>query len=210
MRTPRSTSDRIRTRAAVSASAQFAREPALQDAVRRLQAGQTLLLLFLGAEDADEDACVPRSGEVSTPVTVTKPILGSLRSPTASDKDLTDSLVHASHAAGHAGIQPRVALHALALAAVAAWCFVTALAGGLSGSCSETSACRPSAHLFEPRPPEPAQTSASRGSPAATAAVTQGARRRIHWRVFWWMVPPSVVGASSAASSPAPYRGRQC
>src|SRR5216117_463090 len=38
---------------------QLACQPALQDAVRRLQAGQALLLPLLGAEDTDEDARVP-------------------------------------------------------------------------------------------------------------------------------------------------------
>src|SRR5436190_17455161 len=35
-------------------------QPALQDAVRRLQAGQALSLLLHGAEDADEDPRVPQ------------------------------------------------------------------------------------------------------------------------------------------------------
>src|SRR5438477_11411540 len=38
---------------------QFAGQPALQDTVRRLQAGQALLLLLLGTEDTDEDPRVP-------------------------------------------------------------------------------------------------------------------------------------------------------
>ena len=33
------------------------------------------------------------------------------------------------------------------------------------------------------------------GVAAATAAVTQLRAGRIHWRIFWWMAPPSIVGA---------------
>ena len=88
-----------------------------------------------------------------------------------------------------------MALHALALAAIAAWCFLTAFAGGLVGLVlgnirlpalllvSSTAAAGAGANI------------GVSGVAAATAAVTQVRAGRIHWRVFWWMVPPSVVGA---------------
>src|SRR5207253_3084228 len=69
-----------------------------------------------------------RSGEVSTPVTVTKPILGSLSSPTASDSTWRTASLTRRIRPLMPGIQPGVALHALALAAVAAWCFLPATA----------------------------------------------------------------------------------
>lgn len=174
---------------------QFAREPALQDAVRRLQAGQTLPLLFLGAENADEHACVSeiRRGLDSCDRDEADP-----RVLEVSDRlrqHLTDSLVHASHAAGHAGIQPRVALHALALAAIAAWCFLTAFAGGLVGLVLGNIRL-PALLLVSSTPAAGAGANIGvSGVAAATAAVTQVRAGRIHWRVFWWMVPPSVVGA---------------
>src|SRR5256714_1510048 len=112
---------------------QLAGQPALQDAVRRLQAGQALSLLLLGAEDADEDPRVPqirrrldsRHGDEPDPRVFE--LTDRLR------QHLADGFVDASHPVAHHWYSTRVALHALALAAVAAWCFVTALAGGLVG-----------------------------------------------------------------------------
>jgi len=88
------------------------------------------------------------------------------------------------------GIQPGVALHALALAAVAAWCFLTALAGGLVGLVLGNIRL-PAVLLISSSPAAGAGANIGvSGIAAATAAVTQ-----VHWRVFWWMAPPSVVGA---------------
>jgi len=88
-----------------------------------------------------------------------------------------------------------VALHALALAAVAAWCFVTALAGGLVGLVLGNIRL-PALLLISSSPAAGAGANIGvSGIAAATAAVTQVRAGRIHWRVFWWMAPPSVVGA---------------
>ena len=93
------------------------------------------------------------------------------------------------------GIQPRVALHALALAAVAAWCFVTALAGGLVGLVLGNIRL-PALLLVSSSPAAGAGANIGvSGIAAATAAVTQVRAGRIHWRVFWWMAPPSIAGA---------------
>jgi len=89
----------------------------------------------------------------------------------------------------------RVALHALALAAVAAWCFVTALAGGLVGLVLGNIRL-PALLLISSSPAAGAGANIGvSGVAAATAAVTQVRAGRIHWRVFWWMAPPSVIGA---------------
>ena len=88
-----------------------------------------------------------------------------------------------------------MALHALALAAVAAWCFVTALAGGLVGLVLGNIRL-PALLLISSSPAAGAGANIGvSGVAAATAAVTQVRAGRIHWRVFWWMAPPSVVGA---------------
>jgi uncharacterized membrane protein YfcA len=88
-----------------------------------------------------------------------------------------------------------VALHALALAAIAAWCFLTAFAGGLVGLVLGNIRL-PALLLVSSTPAAGAGANIGvSGVAAATAAVTQVRAGRIHWRVFWWMVPPSVVGA---------------
>src|SRR6476619_2721901 len=98
-------------------------------------------------------------------------------------------------ASDHGWYSTRVALHALALAAVAAWCFVTALAGGLVGLVLGNIRL-PALLLISSSPAAGAGANIGvSGVAAATAAVTQIRAGRIHWRVFWWMAPPSVVGA---------------
>ena len=98
-------------------------------------------------------------------------------------------------ASDHDWYSTRVALHALALAAVAAWCFVTALAGGLVGLVLGNIRL-PALLLISSSPAAGAGANIGvSGVAAATAAVTQVRAGRIHWRVFWWMAPPSVVGA---------------
>lgn len=88
-----------------------------------------------------------------------------------------------------------MALHALALAAIAAWCFLTAFAGGLVGLVLGNIRL-PALLLVSSTPAAGAGANIGvSGVAAATAAVTQVRAGRIHWRVFWWMVPPSVVGA---------------
>ena len=98
-------------------------------------------------------------------------------------------------ASDHDWYSTRVALHPLALAAVAAWCFVTALAGGLVGLVLGNIRL-PALLLISSSPAAGAGANIGvSGIAAATAAVTQVRAGRIHWRVFWWMAPPSVVGA---------------
>ena len=88
-----------------------------------------------------------------------------------------------------------MALHALALAAIAAWCFLTAFAGGLVGLVLGNIRL-PALLLVSSTPAAGAGANIGvSGVAAATAAVTQVRAGRIHWRVLWWMVPPSVVGA---------------
>ena len=88
-----------------------------------------------------------------------------------------------------------MALHALALAAVAAWCFVTALAGGLVGLVLGNIRL-PALLLVSSSPAAGAGANIGvSGLAAATAAVTQVRAGRIHWHVFAWMAPPSVAGA---------------
>ena len=98
-------------------------------------------------------------------------------------------------ASDHWWYSTRVALHALALTAFAAWCFVTALAGGLVGLVLGNIRL-PAMLLVSSSPAAGAGANIGvSGVAAATAAVTQVRAGRIHWRVFWWMAPPSIVGA---------------
>jgi uncharacterized protein len=88
-----------------------------------------------------------------------------------------------------------VAVHVLALAAVAAWCFLTALVGGLLGLVLGNIRL-PALLLIASSPSAGAGANIGvSGLAAATAAVTQVRAGRIHWRVFAWMAPPSVAGA---------------
>jgi uncharacterized protein len=92
-------------------------------------------------------------------------------------------------------IQPAVGLHALALAVVAAWCFVTAFAGGLVGLVLGNIRL-PALLLISSSPAAGAGANIGvSGVAAATAAGTQIRAGRIHWRVFAWMAPSSVIGA---------------
>jgi uncharacterized protein len=163
--------------------------------VRGLQAGQTPLLLLLGAEDADEDPCVPEIRRGLDSRHGDEPDPRVLELADGFGKHLPDRLVDSPHSVGHAWYSTRVALHALALAAVAAWCFVTALAGGLVGLVLGNIRL-PAMLLISSSPAAGAGANIGvSGVAAATAAVTQIRAGRIHWRVFWWMAPPSIVGA---------------
>ena len=88
-----------------------------------------------------------------------------------------------------------MALHALALATVAVWCFLTALAGGLVGLVLGN--IRLPALLLVSS--SPAAGAGANIGVSGIAAATAGARHlragRIDWRVFAWMAPPSIVGA---------------
>jgi uncharacterized protein len=86
-------------------------------------------------------------------------------------------------------------LHALALAAVAVWCFVTALAGGLVGLVLGN--IRLPAFLFVAASPTAAAGAniGVSGVAAATASVAHVREHRVNWRLVAWMLPPSVAGA---------------
>jgi uncharacterized protein len=86
-------------------------------------------------------------------------------------------------------------LHALALAAVGVWCFVTALAGGLVGLVLGN--IRLPAFLFVAGNPAAAAGAniGVSGVAAATASVAHLRARRVNWRLVAWMLPPSVAGA---------------
>jgi uncharacterized membrane protein YfcA len=110
-------------------------------------------------------------------------------------QNLPHGLVDASHPIGHGWYSTRVALHALALAAVAAWCFLTAFAGGLVGLVLGNIRL-PALLMVASSPAAGAGANIGvSGLAAATAAVTQVRAGRIHWRVFAWMAPPSIAGA---------------
>jgi uncharacterized membrane protein YfcA len=97
-------------------------------------------------------------------------------------------------------------LHAVALAAVALWCFLTALAGGLVGLVLGN--IRLPALLFVATNPAAAAGAniGVSGVAAATASIAHVRSHRVHWRVVAWMLPPSVVGAvaGGVASSYVP------
>jgi uncharacterized membrane protein YfcA len=97
-------------------------------------------------------------------------------------------------------------LHALLLAAVGVWCFLTALAGGLVGLVLGN--IRLPVIVFAASSPA-AGAGANigiSGLAAATAALAHVRARRVDWRLVLWMAPASVVGAigGSVVSSALP------
>ena len=88
-------------------------------------------------------------------------------------------------------------LDALLLAAVALWCFVTALAGGLVGLVLGNIRL-PVVVLAATSPAAGAGANIGISALAAlTASVTHVRAGRIDWRVFLWMAPPSVLAAAA-------------
>jgi uncharacterized membrane protein YfcA len=86
-------------------------------------------------------------------------------------------------------------LNGLLLAAVALWCFLTALAGGLVGLVLGNIRL-PVIVLAASSPAAGAGANIGISALAAlAAAVTHIRAGRIDWRVFGWMTPPSVAGA---------------
>jgi uncharacterized membrane protein YfcA len=86
-------------------------------------------------------------------------------------------------------------LDALLLVAVALWCFVTALAGGLVGLVLGNIRL-PVVVLAASSPAAGAGANIGISALAAlAAAVTHIRAGRIDWRVFWWMTPPSMAAA---------------
>jgi uncharacterized protein len=86
-------------------------------------------------------------------------------------------------------------VHALLLAGVGAWCFLTSLAGGLVGLVLGN--IRLPVLLFAAASPAAASGAniAVSGVAAATAATGHLRARRVDWRLVAWLLPPSVAGA---------------
>ena len=90
-------------------------------------------------------------------------------------------------------------MHALLLAGVAAWCFVTALAGGVVGLVLGNIRL-PVVVAAASSPAAGAGANIGISALAALAAAVAHVRRgRIDWRVFTWMTPPSIAGAVGGA-----------
>ena len=86
-------------------------------------------------------------------------------------------------------------MHALAVALVGAWCFVTALAGGLVGLVLGNSRL-PALLLVASSPAAGAGANIGISAVAATTAGAAHVRAgRVDWRLVRWMLPPSVAGA---------------
>ena len=87
-------------------------------------------------------------------------------------------------------------MDALLLVAVALWCFVTALLGGLVGLVLGNIRL-PVVVLAASSPAAGAGANIGVSAIAAlTAAIAHIRAGRIDWRLFLWMTPPSVVGAA--------------
>ena len=86
-------------------------------------------------------------------------------------------------------------MHALVLAGIALWCFLTAVTGGLVGLVLGN--IRLPVLLFAAANPAAASGAniAISGIAAATASITHVRERRVDWRLVAWMTPPSVAGA---------------
>jgi uncharacterized membrane protein YfcA len=97
-------------------------------------------------------------------------------------------------------------LSALALAAVAAWCFTTAVAGGIAGLVLGN--IRLPVIVFAASSPAAgaAANIGISGVAAATAWLAHLRAGRVDWRLFGWMAPPSLVGvvAGSVVSGVLP------
>jgi uncharacterized membrane protein YfcA len=86
-------------------------------------------------------------------------------------------------------------MHVLGLILVAAWCFTTALAGGLAGLVLGNIRL-PALLLVASSPAAGAGANIGVSAvAAATAAVAHVRAGRVDWRLVAWMLPPSVVGA---------------
>jgi len=88
-----------------------------------------------------------------------------------------------------------IVARAVELVAFAIWCFLVALAGGLVGLVLGNIRL-PATLLVAPN------VAAGGGAnllisaaSAAAAAVAHVRAGRVNWRLFWWMLPPSIAGA---------------
>ncbi|MDP1849105.1 MAG: TSUP family transporter, partial [Solirubrobacteraceae bacterium] len=81
------------------------------------------------------------------------------------------------------------------LAAFAVWCFLVALAGGLVGLVLGNIRL-PATLLVSPNVAAAGGANLLiSGAAAAAAAAAHIRAGRMHWRLFWWMAPPSIAGA---------------
>ena len=80
-------------------------------------------------------------------------------------------------------------------AALAAWCFVVAAVGGLVGLVLGNIRLPVVIALASSAASGGGANIAISGVAAATASVTHVRARRVNWRLFSWMAPPSVAGA---------------
>lgn len=81
------------------------------------------------------------------------------------------------------------------LAALALWCFLVALSGGLAGLVLGNIRL-PVVLLLASSPAAGGGTNiAISGVAAATASVAHVRAGRVNWRLFGWMAPPSIAGA---------------
>ncbi len=93
-------------------------------------------------------------------------------------------------------------MHVLVLVGVAAWCFLTALAGGLVGLVLGN--IRLPVLLFAASGSPAAASGANiavSGIAAATASVTHVRAGRVDWRLVAWMLPPSALGAAAGGAA---------
>ena len=85
--------------------------------------------------------------------------------------------------------------YSLQLALVAAWCFVVALAGGAVGLVLGNIRL-PALLLVASSPAAGAGANIGiSGVAAATAGLVHVRAKRVDWRLFAWLTPPSIVGA---------------
>jgi uncharacterized membrane protein YfcA len=86
-------------------------------------------------------------------------------------------------------------VHALTLAAVGVWCFVVAFAGGLLGLVLGNIRLP----IFLLAGSNPAAVGGANiavsGLAAAAGSIAHIRACRVHWRLVFWMAPPSVAGA---------------
>jgi uncharacterized protein len=158
-----------------------------------LEAGERLLPPAFRSQNRDEDARVPEVGRGLDAGHRDEADPRVLQPDDLLREHLPDGLVDATHSIWHSAIFNR--LHALLFAAVAVWCFVTALAGGLVGLVLGNIRL-PVLVLVASSPAAGAGANIGVSAFAAlAAAVTHVRAGRIDWRVFAWMTPPSVAGA---------------
>jgi uncharacterized membrane protein YfcA len=91
---------------------------------------------------------------------------------------------------------PSIVAPPVELAAFAIWCFLVAFAGGLAGLVLGNIRL-PATLLVSPGAAAAGGANLLiSGAAAAAGAVSHIRAGRVNWRLFWWMLPPSVAGAA--------------